>query len=679
MGLAVIRFRPLQRTEFYTQDCIARFYGKRAPIAPELVYLAIDHDSISLDQFEPAEIGRSPALTLMKQGWPWSRAVHGMVLDRLVSAGAQVVAFDLLFPTPRDGDDAFRAALEKNRDRVVMGSNFLNAERSRGDTRTHQLPDSGLIPPSSPLDDRVGFVNFWPDFDEVIRRVIYRVTESEVFGDTPNPGEEEFDSLSVRALRKISRADSIPAGTATRRIRFAGGPNTFLPRSVCDLFDEKKWRSPEYRAGEFFRGKIVLVGPEGNFMKDLVLTPFGFIAGPELHLSALNAALSGSFVRETSSMVNGMLIFCAGVLAWALCIRFPAPLLRLAFLALAAGGWLLGAQLLYNHAGLIILTFAPLIALGSSGVCCLSWDFFVEKRDKARVRRTLERYISKAAVKDIIDNPSSFFQTLGGVRKPVAVLFTDLRGFTAMTENADSHVLVGMLNEYFGAMVEPILENHGSLDKYIGDAIMAVWGNIQSRGPAEDVRAAVLTALRMREQLAGLNKRWQAAGQKSLGMGLGINFGEAIVGNIGSVHQMNLTVIGDVVNLASRIEGVTKEFGIDLLVGEDAAALVGEWFHLQSVGPVKVKGRKGGVELFTVAGERNGHSDTQFDEYLRVYHEAMALYRRGEFPVARSTFEQAHGLRPNETLALLFAVRCSALEEGGPIPNWDGVFVMTEK
>ena len=166
-------------------------------------------------------------------------------------------------------------------------------------------------------------------------------------------------------------------------------------------------------------------------------------------------------------------------------------------------------------------------------------------------------------------------------------------------------------------MVEPILENHGSLDKYIGDAIMAVWGNIQSRGPAEDVRAAVLTALRMREQLAELNKRWQAAGQKALGMGLGINFGEAIVGNIGSVHQMNLTVIGDVVNLASRIEGVTKEFGIDLLLGEDAAALVDEWFHLQSVGPVKVKGRKGGVELFTVAGERNDAVDPKLDEFLR--------------------------------------------------------------
>ena len=414
-------------------------------------------------------------------------------------------------------------------------------------------------------------------------------------------------------------------------------------------------------------------------MKDLVLTPFEFMGGPELHLNALNAALAGDFIGETSDLANGLLIAGAGALAWALCILFPAPLLRLVLLALAAGGWLLGAQLLYNHAGLMILTFIPLLALGSSGVCCLSWDFFLEKRDKARVRRTLERYVSKDAVKDIIDNPASFFQTLGGVRKPVAVLFTDLRGFTAMTENADSHALIGMLNEYFGAMVEPILENHGSLDKYIGDAIMAVWGNIQSRGPAEDVRAAVLTALSMRRRLAELNQHWQAAGQKALGMGLGINFGEAIVGNIGSVHQMNLTVIGDVVNLASRIEGVTKEFGIDLLLGNDAATLIGEWFHLQSVGPVKVKGRKAGVELFTIAGERNGAVDSQLDEYLRVYGEAMALYRGGQFPAARARFEQAHALRPDETLALLFAVRCTALEEGAPIPNWDGIFVMTEK
>ncbi|MGB8354967.1 MAG: adenylate/guanylate cyclase domain-containing protein, partial [Chthoniobacteraceae bacterium] len=657
----------------------ARYFGRRAKLRPELVYLAIDRDSIQLDQFDDTEIQASPALSLMKQGWPWPRPVYALIMDKLIASGAKVVVMDLMFPTPREGDEAFHEALDKYRDHVVIGSNFVQATR-KGDTSTLQLPSEDLIQSASPLDSRVGYVNFWPDRDEVIRRAYYGRTMSDIFGDRPEAGEETLYSLAAGALKKSGNGSAVPL-TGAHRLRFAGPPGTFKPKSVCDIFDAKKWATPEYDGGKFFKDKIVLLGPEGDFLKDIVRTPFGAMPGPELHLNAINAALQGDFVTENPENSVYLYIVLAGVIAWLICVEFPSPLLRLALIGGVVVIWLVVAQILYNPAALYIFALNPLVTLCTSGVFSLSWDFFVERREKARIRGKFERYVSKQIVKEIIDNPASYFNTLGGVRKPIAVLFSDLRGFTSMTEEAtDSHALVAQLNEYFDVMVEPIIANNGCLDKFIGDAIMAVWGNIQSRGPVQDVRDSVTAALRMRDSLPALNEQWVASGKKALKVGIGINYGEAIVGDLGSKkHQMNFTAIGDIVNLASRIEGVTKEYAIDLLVAEDAANLVGEFFHMQVAGLVQVKGRKKPVKLYYVIGERAGEPDRKLVEYMRLYDEGMALYMKGAFADAGSQFRQALMLHPPDKLAQVYIERCAELEKE-PVPQgWDGVFVMTKK
>lgn len=245
-------FRPLGSAEFYMQDAIARFFGRRSKQRPEIVYLAIDRDSIQLDQFDPAEIEASPALTLMKQGWPWPRAVYSLILDKLFHAGAKVVAMDLMFPTPRAGDEVFRAALDKYRNHVVIGSNFVEGSRGDKETNTLQLPADDLIQGKSPLDDRIGFVNFWPDRDEVIRRVHYTRSISDVFGDPPEAGEEVYRSLSVMTLQKSGNSAAIPppvpAGFASQAPRAPLCPN----RSV--IFSMRKSGTPRNTTGvAFFR------------------------------------------------------------------------------------------------------------------------------------------------------------------------------------------------------------------------------------------------------------------------------------------------------------------------------------------------------------------------------------------------------------------------------------------
>jgi adenylate cyclase len=684
-GLVIFRHElkrmvPLEAGELRLQDFMMRMsLARRAAPRPDLVYLAIDSPSIQLD-VDDAEIAASPALRLMKEsGWPWSRAVYPMIIERLTRAGAKVVALDLLFPTPREGDNAFREALDKYRAQVVMGSNFAESDREHGVAlKSHDVPAKTLIPPASPVDDRVGFINHWPDTDDVIRRVWYRTTVSQANGRPAYPGEEVIDSFTARIVRKTGRADLIPGPEGPRRIRFAG-ENVFSAHPVCDIFLERMWERPPYNRGEFFRDKIVVVGPHGNFLKDFVLTSFKYMNGPEMHLNALNALLNQDFIRETSGTTNCLLIAAGGFLAWALSIVFASPFVRLAMLVAAALAWLAIGLALFNFAGILIVALSPLVTLGSSGVGCLAWDFIIEQREKTRARRTLERHVGKDAAREILDNPSGFYDTLGGVRKPVAILFSDLRGFTAMTERADSHALVSQLNEYFTAMIEPLTVNQGALDKFIGDAIMAVWGNIRTRGAAEDVRGAVTTALRMREALAALNARWRAEGRTPFGMGIAVNFGEVIVGNIGSMRQMSLTVIGDAVNLTSRLEGVTKEYGVDLLIGEEAAALAREFFHLQTAGLVQVKGREKPVEIFTVLGELERPLDATKAEYLRLYEQAMSLYRQRDFAAAAELFQRSLQLVPDDSLAAIYVERCAALQQERPPEDWNGVYVMKEK
>ena len=275
--------------------------------------------------------------------------------------------------------------------------------------------------------------------------------------------------------------------------------------------------------------------------------------------------------------------------------------------------------------------------------------------------------------------PSTFLNTLGGVRKCVVVLFTDLRGFTSITEEADSTELVKQLNEYFNEMVKPVFDNRGTLDKFIGDAIMAVWGNLHTEGPDVDVDLAVKTALQMKKALAILNEGWEARGIRRLAMGIGINLGEAIVGNIGSDQKMDPTVIGDPVNLASRFESLTKEYGVDMLIGENSAAYANEMYHLQLLDYIQVKGKTEPVNVYTVIAPRTETLDPATREYLIHHSHAVQRYRAMQFSRALELFRKCLAIRPGDKLANMYIERCLEFQENPPDPSWNRALVYTTK
>ncbi|MEA3187304.1 MAG: adenylate cyclase [Chthoniobacter sp.] len=668
---------PFQQAEMRGLDALVRF-ASRSAVDPRLVYLAIDDASINFGSNAfSGELAASPALQKIAAGWPWSREVHAMIVDRLLQAGARVVALDLLFPTPREGDEALRAALDRWRDRVVIGSNFVD-EDGAGATRTLSVPTSSLVE-NGASDDRVGFVNFWPNpLDDVVRAARYRVSASEIFHTAPVQGEAQFESLSARVLRKIGLADKIPTGPKTLRFASAADRGGFRPLSAYLLFVPEAWKE-NFQNGEFFRDKIVVVGPCGNFLKDQLPTPLGLMEGPEVHLNALNEALQSSFVTRPGPLAEALIIAAAGLAALALSLAVSQPIIRFVVLVAGSAAYLGAVALLYDHGRFLAPLLAPLFAFDLSGVTAFIWQQWLERRESRRVRRIFERFVSRNVVSEVVDNRESFLLQLGGVRKCVVVLMTDLRGFTSLTEQADSTQLVAQLNEYFTEMVKCVFAADGTLDKFIGDAVLAVWGNVHSDGPARDAELAVTTALRMQKSLRELNAEWPARGWVPLQMGIGINYGEVIFAALGSEEKAEPTVIGDPVNVASRLEGLTKEYGLDLIIGESVAELIREKFHLQVVDLVRPKGKTRAVRIYTVLGRVDEKLDPVTVEYLREYDAACAQYHVGEFGEAGRLFEAALAKSKGDPLAPMYAARCQRLLHQPPAAPWDGVYVMETK
>ncbi|HEV3410591.1 MAG TPA: adenylate/guanylate cyclase domain-containing protein [Chthoniobacterales bacterium] len=598
------------RARNFLQDAIARAGRKTAP-NPNLVFLAIDSDSVTLDEeadveemygLEESDSIEARGLRGMSKLWPWPREVYALVLERLVEAGAKVVMFDLTFPTPTAGDEPFRLALDKYRDRVVIGSNFVSAT-SRGFTTIsagHTRPPESLVPHTQPMDDRVAYTNFWPDEDDVVRRAQYRITFEQVQGLVPGSQSERFLSLGARGLAKAGLQSALPPGLEDRIFRYTAPPRAgFAPRSVFEIFVPDYWKH-NYKSGEFFRDKIVLVGAEGNWQHDEHSTPFGTMPGPELHLNAMNAAVQNEFIRELSHRSVLLLTIVAAALAVALSLGVRSPWSRLLLLGILNGSAVAGTLSAFDNS-LYVPCLPFLLELNATVLLGLVSDFTSERVEKKRIRRTLERYVSNNVVRELLDKPRAFEQSLGGVLKPATILFSDIRGYSSVSARTDPQTLVAQLNEYLSAMVECVFRYGGTLDKFIGDAVMAVWGNVQSQGVANDAANAVRAGLAMREELARLNEGWRKRGLPELRIGIALNQGDVVVGNVGSPRRMEFTVIGDAVNVSWKLQELTKKVESELVVSESVANLVVEHFEVQRLGAFHIAGLADEFEVFAVS------------------------------------------------------------------------------
>ena len=668
-----------------TFEDMLRRQGRKTTERRDFVFVGIDESSRQLSQPSGGLVGRDEiagnrGLELMaERPFPWSREVWAVFMDKVFGAGARLVMFDMIFDRPNDGDPAFAAALERYRDRVVVGSNTDVKQQAGQIEPVLVFPNTNLVPAPQQNDDRVGYVNYWQDYtDGKVRAATFHRSLRQLYGDDPFPGDEVFTSFSARALTKLGFGNDVPNDFRARAIRF-GPADAYQPLELWKIFFDATWKN-NFHNGKDFKDKVIIVGDSSQIGHDFVDTPVSpSTYGPALHFHTMAAAIGHEYLSFTPPRVQDLLVVIGGLAAFGLITFVRRPNLSFAGLLVTALLYLLSTRLLYDGRGFFLCTVPVLSAFTFSGISSLGFDYALERLEKLRTRRTLERYVSKNLVKEILENPDSYYHSLLGTRVPATMLFSDLVGFTTLSEKADPEELVRHLNEYLTKMTAVIFENGGTLDKFIGDAIMAVWGNVHSYGVAEDAKKSVRAAYGMRRALRNLNDTWREQGRMGLGMGIGINQGEVIVGNIGSQERMDPTVIGDAVNLASRLEGLTRIYGVDILIGTSAAELVRDEFHLRSVARVQVKGKSLPVDVLTLIGPRDNSVDPQLLKWIETYEEALIKFRERDFKQSKILFSQFLEFYPDDNLAKMYLERALEYEHQPPDEAWNAVEVFKKK
>ena len=523
-----------------------------------------------------------------------------------------------------------------------------------------------------------GYFNMIPDQDGVLRRtplaILYGpdffaplalVTPDHYLGRPPL--SITLSSLGVQEVRLGPRR--VPVDRFGRLlINYLGGPGLFPTYSAAAVLEG---RLPPGA----LQDKIVLVGATAVGIYDLRVSPFsGNHPGVEIQAQIMDNLLSGRFMRTPAfALVLSLLIILALGIIMGLILPRLAAAWSLGFIMALAVGFTAGNYLLFSRLGRQLDLFYPLLQIGVVYLGLTIHSFVREERERARTRRTFEAYVAPAVVQEILKHPDNL--RLGGERRELTILFGDIRGFTSLSENLAPEDLVKVLHDFLNPMSNIIIQHGGTIDKYIGDAVMALFG-----APLElpdHARLACRTALDMVATLRELGQQWAAEGRPQIRVGLGINSGEAAVGNMGSDRLFDYTAIGDNVNLASRLEGLNKYYGTDILLSEATAQSLDGDFILRRVDLVQVKGKTQPLEVYELLGE--GTPDPDLAQFLETYHQGLSHYRAGHWAESAAAMEAALGLRPHDVPARRYLLQSRKYLQEPPGPDWTPVTVMAEK
>lgn len=630
--------------------------------------------------------------TVEALGYPFSRAHHARLLDALFRGGARLVVFDIVFDTRRDlfpGEDAaLEAALSRHRGRVVLAGQIRPREQDRGGARVRVLERGEADETIAPLPElaasapRWGAVDVGGGLDGLVRR--YRLA-------WPEGGRLRL-SLASAALVQAGLVDSArlmadpvlgdPKGF---RVRF-GPVRSFPVHSFLAASDDSTWRSPSERdwdesldladslaASGAFRGRIVVVGSSAKLNHDVLETPLDpALPGAELHALALATVLEGSALRDAPSWAIGALLVLSALASLVLAERLRAwwaiPLPGAVLTALWAGG----AWWAASRGGLAVPPWTGFLGGAGQVLSALALRWWQEASRKREITRTFGQYLSPEVVRLLVEDPSRV--RLGGRREEITVLFSDFQGFTGLSETLEPEVLVPLLGECFTALSQQILDCGGTLDKYMGDAVMAEFG-MPLPLPDKALRAC-RAAWRMQRELARLRGEWSEAGLPLLRMRVGLGTGMALVGNMGGRQKFDYTALGDTVNLASRLEGVNKRHGTEILLDGPTRAQAGEGIEARLLERVRVVGRREPVELWQLLRV------VSEPEPAWVPPEAIVLWDRsretaeaGDFAAARAGFAAFLELVPGDRPASVWLERLATAE----IASWDPVATLDAK
>jgi len=632
----------MREAEAKTYDARAQAFSDTAAADTDIVFIAIDDNSLEVYR---DQLGR----------WPWPRDVYASILEYVRAGGARLAVFDITFPEPNladpvsdtifaedlaatnlsvlpvtfsAGDSSEAAMWERNRaetpdgraliqqSRAVLAKNALGPAGSTDPDMAFAYVES-VYPMFGQAARALGSITFNPDPDGVSRRerLVYehrgmlypslplaaaRVLQPDRFGGTPRVSDD-----AVRFP-----GGTIPLHDGKFIIRWRGpylleGASAYRIYPAFHVLNSfnavQTGRKPDVPL-DAFRNKIVFIAATAAGAYDLRSTPLApHDPGVIIHATILDDLLHGDYMRRAPALANAGMVVGAGVAAGLVSAVFGSAVaasLGTLLVLLLFGG----VAVLAFAAGLWVDMAAPMLSGAAAYAMVMAGSYMTEGREKKRVRDLFGRYVTPDYVKQLADNFENV--KLGGARIPLTLLFSDIRGFTSLSERLPAETVIEMLNTYLDRMAEAVFRHGGTLDKFIGDAVMAFWG---APLPVEDhAQRAVETALDMLQELDELNEGWSETGAPAqLRIGIGINTGEAIVGNIGSLaRKLDYTAIGDTVNLASRLESQNKEYGTSIIVSEFTVAKLPDLYELRPIDQVRVKGKEQAVQIYELLGRK---------------------------------------------------------------------------
>jgi adenylate cyclase len=448
-------------------------------------------------------------------------------------------------------------------------------------------------------------------------------------------------------------------------INYLGPQKTFPHVAITDILSRKFARGT-------FADKIVLVGATAIGIHDLRSTPFSPVyPGVEIHATVIDNILTQNFFTRPrwSKIYDLLAIVILGALIGLVLPRMSA-LKGLLFAVGLAILHIFIARWLFINAGVWLNIVYPLLALSMSYTALTVYDYVTEERERKKIKGAFMHYVAPVVIEEMLKDPARL--KLGGDEKVLTVLFSDLQGFTSHSERYAPHEMIELLSEYYARMTEQIFASEGMLKEYVGDELMAIFGApIEQPDHAERACAA---ALAMREQRRALGEEWAKLGRPPLIARTGINSGLMLVGNLGSKYRFAYGVLGDHVNLGSRLEGLNKAYSTEILIGENTAQLVQKSFLLREIDLVRVVGREQGVHVYELLAAASTSLPARKEKAVRSYAAGLEAYRQQRWAEALELFKESLSLWPADGPSRIMAERCQIYQKAPPPDEWDGVF-----
>lgn len=574
--------------------------------------------------------------------WPLPRSIYGDLITKIAKNGAAVIAIDINFKersqNPSD-DDTFGQVIKNSKTPIVLTAEIQ--------------PDGSISHPISPLGGIAaeGFPNIFTSSDGEVRSARLTI--------------QDFPSLALAVSRLYSQQSYQSLIIPDQPIRIAyPGPNRTYPFvSASEVLADKIPAS-------FFKDRIIFIGATAKDLQDYHKTPVGIMSGVEIQ-AAITTTIIDDVTYKNLQTVSLILTIIFALGASFLVMVIKRPLFFAAVIMALVISYSILVFIAFD-AGYIVDLFYPNLGFIFTGALVLSVQYSATEKEKKFIQDTFSRYLAPEVIKELINNPEAI--KLGGKKERLTILFSDIRNFTTVSETMQPEQLTRFLNAYLSRMTRVVFEHEGVIDKYIGDAIMAFWGApLLNSQHAQD---AIVSALEMIDTLREFNAQNEGVSLPAINIGIGVNTGEVTVGNMGSEKRFDYTVMGDSVNLASRLEELTKIYRVNIIIGEQTyKEIKASDFLIRELDRVQVKGKKNAVTIYEVVP---AHSKQQVQKILEHFDRGRDYYYRGEWQKALTTFSAIIAKVENDGPTKLLKERCEQFLREPPT-QWSGVYELTYK